>query len=163
MSLEAKKARDSTYGRDVLKTSIDTDGTIKAKKQTNQPTKSRCLATKIKTEKKRVSKEEAEEASTFYLKCEGKYSIDVCDEFLKAPLENKQAFAKSKGICFGCLERAGHLNENWTVRTKNNAGHATKDILQRSTNSIPRRDRSDQGRALRSKLTKKTKKLCQRK
>ena len=112
VSLEAKKARDPVYGRDVLKASTDTDGTTKAKKQKNPPTKSRCLATKIETENKKVSKEETDEASTSCLKCGGKHDIDVCDEFLKATLENKQAFAKSKGICFGCLERAGHLNKN---------------------------------------------------
>ena len=59
-----------------------------------------------------VSKEETDEASTSCLKCGCKHDIDVCDEFLKSTLENKQAFAKSKGICFGCLERAGHLNKN---------------------------------------------------
>ena len=113
MSIEAEKARDLIYGRDVLKASADTDGTTKAKKQKNQPIKSRCLATKIETESKRAPKEETqEEVSTSCLKCGSKHDIDVCDEFLKATLENKQAFAKSKGICFGCLEQTGHLNKN---------------------------------------------------
>ena len=59
VSLEAKKARDPVYGRDMLKESADTDGKTRAKKQKNPPTKSRCL----ETENKKVSKE-TDEAST---------------------------------------------------------------------------------------------------
>ena len=113
-SLEARKARNPIYGRDVLKCPPEANSAAKAKKQKTQPTKSRCLASKvaneIKKESKEETKEETKELTTPCLMCGCKHDMDECDEFLKATLESKQTFAKSNGICFGCLER-GHLNK----------------------------------------------------
>ncbi|KRZ48067.1 hypothetical protein T02_3489 [Trichinella nativa] len=43
--------------------------------------------------------------------CEGKHKGAVCEKFTRADLPRRMAMARSKGVCFKCLE-AGHLAKN---------------------------------------------------
>ncbi|KRX99469.1 hypothetical protein T4E_2821 [Trichinella pseudospiralis] len=43
--------------------------------------------------------------------CEGKHNGAVCEKFTKADLPRRMVMARSKGVCFKCLE-AGHLAKN---------------------------------------------------
>ncbi len=40
--------------------------------------------------------------------CHEQHYIDKCTEFMKLPSDGRKAFAKGRGLCFGCL-RKGHL------------------------------------------------------
>ena len=121
VSLEARKARNPIYGRDVLKCPTEKDST-KVKKQNRQSTKSadsRSLATKAAREAKKTpeKQEEDNDKQVSCISCSGNHDLDACKEFQKKPLEERQKWIKSKGICFGCLEQ-GHLNKNCQNRKK---------------------------------------------
>jgi hypothetical protein len=42
------------------------------------------------------------------LLCNKQHKLEVCDEFLKKKVKERAEFAKSKGLCFSCLQQ-GHM------------------------------------------------------
>ena len=119
--LEARKARNPIYGRDVLKCQTEKDSS-KVKKQNRQSTKSadsRSLATKAAREAKKTPEKQGEDndKQVSCISCNGNNDLDTCKEFQKKPLEKRRKLVKSKGKCFGCLEH-GHLNKNCQIRKK---------------------------------------------
>ena len=49
--------------------------------------------------------------------CWGSHSLEECVEFMKQSVQERVAFLKSKGVCFGCLEK-GHLSRSCGARLK---------------------------------------------
>ena len=43
--------------------------------------------------------------------CEGHHELDSCEGFCKKDIRERKEYAKSKGLCFGCL-RQGHLSKH---------------------------------------------------
>ena len=49
--------------------------------------------------------------------CRGSHSLEECMEYMKRSVQERVAFLKSKGVCFGCLEK-GHLSKSCGARLK---------------------------------------------
>lgn len=56
-------------------------------------------------------------SSACCLMCRGSHSLEECMEYMKCSVLERVALLKSKGVCFGCLEK-GHLAKSCGARLK---------------------------------------------
>ena len=74
---------------------------------------SRTLATRTKND----DSEEHERWAKICVLCNGKHELESCLEYKKMDVKARKEFAKTKGLCFGCLGR-GHLSRECKKRKK---------------------------------------------
>ncbi|VDI11858.1 Hypothetical predicted protein [Mytilus galloprovincialis] len=100
---EAKKATDPTYGNIAMNYSNSRN--TNQQRQHGQKVSNVCD----------VAKNAHTEMRCSY--CEGTHALDKCKRLTARPREDRIAYLKSKGYCFGCLKK-GHMSNKCNRRLK---------------------------------------------
>ncbi|VDI27101.1 Hypothetical predicted protein [Mytilus galloprovincialis] len=100
---EAKKATDPTYGNIAM--NYSNSRSTNQQRQHGQKVSNVCD----------VAKNAHTEMRCSY--CEGTHALDKCKRLTACPREDRIAYLKSKGYCFGCL-RKGHMSNKCNRRLK---------------------------------------------
>lgn len=124
--------RDNKVSTFASQASVPSTSTPRAGDTSTQSSTSQPKAASGEASSQRPDEKRGERRPPFCTFCKGSHYIDKCDQFLKLPPSERKTFAKSHGLCYGCLRR-GHLYKECKRRNPSLLKPETVDSVQAET------------------------------